>query len=94
MLEQGTDLSVGEWQKIAIARALLRHTKAELVLLDESTAAIDPQSEHRILEICPIPLLLDNQNPCYACIRRGEQNLPLRAFGIPEFGVLLTTYFL
>ena len=51
MLEQGTDLSVGEWQKIAIARALLRHTKAELVLLDEPTAAIDPQSEHRILEI-------------------------------------------
>ncbi|MBS3986111.1 MAG: ABC transporter ATP-binding protein, partial [Selenomonadales bacterium] len=51
MLEQGTDLSVGQWQKVAIARALLRQTKAELVLLDEPTAAIDPQSEHKILEI-------------------------------------------
>jgi ATP-binding cassette subfamily B protein len=51
MLDQGTDLSVGQWQKVAIARALLRQTKAELVLLDEPTAAIDPQSEHKILEI-------------------------------------------
>ena len=50
MLEGGTDLSVGEWQRLAIARALLRTPKAQLMILDEPTAAVDPQSEHEVLE--------------------------------------------
>lgn len=39
----GAELSQGQWQKIAIARAYVRD--AELLILDEPTAALDPQAE-------------------------------------------------
>lgn len=42
----GVDLSGGEWQRIAIARAFYR--KHKLIILDEPTAAIDPLEETRI----------------------------------------------
>ena len=41
--EGGVDLSGGEWQKIALARAYLRD--AQLLVLDEPTAALDARSE-------------------------------------------------
>ena len=44
----GQDLSGGEWQKIAIARAYMRD--ADLLILDEPTAALDAQAEADVFE--------------------------------------------
>jgi ATP-binding cassette subfamily B protein len=44
--EGGVDLSGGEWQKIALARAHLRN--AQLLILDEPTAALDARSEREV----------------------------------------------
>ena len=44
----GTELSVGEWQRIALARAFLR--RAPIVILDEPTSALDPWAEADWLE--------------------------------------------
>jgi ATP-binding cassette, subfamily B, bacterial len=44
----GTELSGGEWQKIAIARAFIREGQGKLLVLDEPTAALDPRSEHEV----------------------------------------------
>ncbi len=46
--EGGTDLSTGQWQKIALSRAFFRN--APLLILDEPTSAIDPASEHKIFK--------------------------------------------
>ena len=42
--EGGVELSGGEWQKIALARAYIR--KAQVVILDEPTAALDARAEY------------------------------------------------
>lgn len=42
-IHEGVDLSGGQWQKIALARALFR--KGEIFILDEPTASLDPQAE-------------------------------------------------
>jgi len=46
--ESGVDLSGGEWQKLALARAYLRD--AQLLILDEPTAALDAPSELQVFE--------------------------------------------
>jgi len=46
--ESGMNLSGGEWQKIALARAHVRD--AQLVILDEPTAALDARAEHEIFQ--------------------------------------------
>lgn len=42
----GVDLSGGQWQKIALARAYMRD--AQLVILDEPTASLDARAEHEV----------------------------------------------
>lgn len=49
-LENGVDLSGGQWQRVSIARSLLR-SQAELLVFDEPTAALDPKNEHEIYQI-------------------------------------------
>ncbi len=44
--ENGVDLSGGEWQKVALARAYLRN--AQVLILDEPTAALDARSEYDV----------------------------------------------
>ena len=44
--ERGADLSGGEWQKVALARAYMRD--AQLLVLDEPTAALDARSEYEV----------------------------------------------
>lgn len=46
--EEGQEISVGQWQKVAIARALYRN--APILILDEPTSNIDPQAEEKIFE--------------------------------------------
>ncbi len=44
----GVDLSGGEWQKVALARAYLRD--AQVLILDEPTASLDARSEHEVFQ--------------------------------------------
>ena len=45
--EGGVDLSEGEWQRVALARGLMRPSPA-LLVLDEPTASLDPRAEHEV----------------------------------------------
>jgi ATP-binding cassette, subfamily B, bacterial len=44
----GMELSIGEWQKVALARAFLRN--AQLIILDEPTSAMSARMEHEIFQ--------------------------------------------
>ncbi|MDB5138558.1 MAG: transporter ATP-binding protein [Mucilaginibacter sp.] len=45
---QGVELSGGEWQKVALARAYMRN--AQLLILDEPTSALDARAEYSVFE--------------------------------------------
>ena len=44
----GQELSIGEWQKVAIARAFIRD--AQIIVLDEPTSAMDPKAEYELFQ--------------------------------------------
>lgn len=44
----GVEISIGEWQKVALARAFLRD--AQMIILDEPTSALSPQSEYEVFQ--------------------------------------------
>jgi ATP-binding cassette subfamily B protein len=44
----GVELSIGEWQKVALARAFLRD--AQLIILDEPTSAMSARMEHEVFQ--------------------------------------------
>jgi ATP-binding cassette subfamily B protein len=47
--QDGVELSGGQWQKLALARAFMRE-QADILVLDEPTAALDAEAEHAVFE--------------------------------------------
>ncbi|AKV04044.1 ABC transporter, ATP-binding/permease protein [Labilithrix luteola] len=47
--QDGVELSGGQWQKIALARGFMRE-QADILVLDEPTAALDAEAEHAVFE--------------------------------------------
>jgi ATP-binding cassette subfamily B protein len=47
--KDGVELSGGQWQKVALARAFMRED-ADILVLDEPTAALDAEAEHAVFE--------------------------------------------
>ena len=48
MFDEGEELSVGQWQKVALARAFLRDS--QIIVLDEPTSALDAKAEYEVFE--------------------------------------------
>ncbi len=46
LFDTGEELSIGQWQKIALARAFLRDS--QIIVLDEPTSAMDPKAEYEV----------------------------------------------
>jgi ATP-binding cassette subfamily B protein len=46
LFQEGEELSIGQWQKIAMARAFLRDS--QIIILDEPTSALDPKAEAEV----------------------------------------------
>ncbi|ARV57452.1 ABC transporter [Nostocales cyanobacterium HT-58-2] len=84
----GTELSGGEWQKLALSRAFVRK-RAQLLILDEPTAALDPRSEyeiyHRFVELAEgkTTLLITHR---LASVRMADRILVLKAGRLIEEG--------
>ncbi len=85
--EGGVDLSGGEWQKIALARAYLRD--AQLLVLDEPTAALDARAENEVFERFAeltkgkMALLISHR---FSTVRMADRILVLQKGGIAEQG--------
>ena len=46
--QEGVELSGGEWQKVALARAYMR--QAQVLILDEPTSALDARAEYEVFQ--------------------------------------------
>src|SRR5947209_5509325 len=85
--EGGVDLSGGEWQKIALARAYLR--EAQVLILDEPTAALDAKAEFEVFErfneltIGKMALFISHR---FSTVRMAERIIVLEDGAIAETG--------
>ena len=44
------DLSGGQWQRLALSRAFMRASSADLLILDEPSSSLDPEAEHKLFQ--------------------------------------------
>lgn len=84
----GRDLSGGQWQKIALSRAFMR-TRADILVLDEPTAAMDAQAEADVFEhfrrlaADRITILISHR---FSTVRMADQIIVLERGRIVERG--------
>jgi ATP-binding cassette subfamily B protein len=85
--EEGQELSGGQWQKLAIARAFMRDS--EVLVLDEPTAALDAEAEHelflRLQELASsrTAILISHR---FSTVRRADRIAVLQNGRISELG--------
>jgi len=85
--EKGQELSGGQWQKIALARAFMR--QAEVLVLDEPTSALDAEAEYEVfrrfgkLMAGRIAVLISHR---FSTVRRADRIVVLSAGKIVELG--------
>ncbi len=85
--EGGVDLSGGEWQKLALARAYLRD--AQVLILDEPTAALDARAEYEVfqrfneLTVGKMALFISHR---FSTVRMAERIIVLEDGAIAEEG--------
>jgi ATP-binding cassette, subfamily B, bacterial len=85
--EEGQELSGGQWQKIAIARAFMRDS--EVLVLDEPTAALDAEAEHELfqrlqrLAVSRTAILISHR---FSTVRRADRIAVLQDGRIEEMG--------
>ncbi|MDQ2826655.1 MAG: ABC transporter ATP-binding protein/permease, partial [Actinomycetota bacterium] len=92
--EGGVDLSEGEWQRVALARGLMRPEPAMLIL-DEPTASLDPRAEHEVFatfasmsrgdtgEGAPVTILVSHR---FSTVRMADVIVVLHDGRIEELG--------
>ncbi|HEY2028054.1 MAG TPA: ABC transporter ATP-binding protein [Myxococcales bacterium] len=85
--EEGQELSGGQWQKLAIARAFMRDS--EVLVLDEPTAALDAEAEHELflrlqrLAAQRTAILISHR---FSTVRRADRIAVLQHGRIAELG--------
>jgi ATP-binding cassette, subfamily B, bacterial len=85
--EGGVDLSGGEWQKVALARAYLR--ESQVLILDEPTAALDAKAEYEVFErfneltVGKMALFISHR---FSTVRMAERIIVLEDGAIAEEG--------
>ena len=85
--DEGVDLSGGEWQKVALARAYLRD--AQVLILDEPTAALDARAEYEVfmrfseLVAGRMAILISHR---FSTVRMADRIIVLRGGHVVEHG--------
>ncbi len=86
--KDGRELSGGQWQRIALSRAFMRED-ADVLVLDEPTAAMDPDAEAKVFEhfqrhtVDQIALLISHR---FATVRRADRIIVLDDGEVIEAG--------
>jgi ATP-binding cassette subfamily B protein len=83
----GYDLSIGQWQRIALARAFFR--RAQLLVLDEPTASLDARAENELFEYVQALAHGRDRRRGHARRARGERRAVRRAVRAAGLGLPL-----